>query len=434
MQRFVLLGLNHKTAPLELRERLAFGGERRRQAVAALRARFVDCEVVLVSTCNRVELYTARPVHGHPRPDEMIEFLSEFHGLPADAFKAHLYEKTEREMVQHLFNVTSSLDSMVLGETQILGQVREAYEEAQQLRAAGNLLNPLFQRALAVGKQVMHETQLAEGRMSLASVAVNFAGKIFDHFADKTVLSIGAGKMSTLVLQAFANLKPGQLLVCNRDADKARVLANRFAGSAVDFDHLADHLAAADVVITGTGSQLPIISTAMFERVVKLRRYRPVFVIDIALPRDVEAGVGQLESVYLYNLDDLQQVISRTQSTRAGAVETASGIVRQHVDEFLNAHRVRELGPLIERLYKRYHQIANDELGRTLGKLPNVSGEERAHLEDLTRRIVNKLLHDPIQSLRHSDTQHSSATQYVQTLEKLFHLDDTGKGESQRET
>jgi glutamyl-tRNA reductase len=424
MKRYVLLGLNHKTAPLDVRERLALGPDRRREAMARFHERFNECEAVVLSTCNRVELYTARAVHGHPRAEELVEFLSAFQNLPADVFRAHLYEKVDRDMIEHLFGVASSLDSMVLGETQILGQVREAYDEAQQLTSAGPMLNPLFQRAIAVGKQVMNETRLAEGRRSVASVAVEFARRIFDTFDNKTVLSIGAGKMSTLVLKAFAQLKPGKLLVCNRDLAKAQALAQRFAGEPVSFEALADHLAAADVVLTGTGSMHPIITAATMERVLKARRYRPMFLIDIALPRDVEASVAEMDNVYLYNLDDLQGVVSKTMSNRSGAIEAARLIVTKNVDEFLRSERVREMGPLIERLYKRYHDIAAEELNRTLGKLPNVSVEERTHLEDLTRRIVNKLLHDPIQSLRHTDAQHNNAAQYVHALEKLFQIED----------
>ena len=205
----LLLGLNHTTAPLEVREKLAFNYAQRDQALASFISRFPGFETVLLSTCNRVELYIARETHGQPREEEMVEFLADFHNTPASAFREHLYYKANREVVDHLFTVTASLDSMVLGETQILGQVRDAYEAACKVNVAGTLLNPLFQRAIAVGKQVMHETTLNEGRLSVASVAVDYAKNIFEHFGDKTILSIGAGKMSQLVLQHFVQLAPG---------------------------------------------------------------------------------------------------------------------------------------------------------------------------------------------------------------------------------
>jgi glutamyl-tRNA reductase len=206
MQRLLLLGLNHATAPLELRERVAFAPADRDRAVAEIRQRFPEAELALLSTCNRVELYVARAVHAHPRPEEIVQFLGEFHRVDPQNLRGHFYEKTDREAVAHLFTVASSLDSMVLGETQILGQVREAYDAARGMGATAAVLNPLFQRALAVGKEVLSATGIAEGRVSVASVAVDYARRIFDSFADKTVLSIGAGKMSALVLKSLAAL------------------------------------------------------------------------------------------------------------------------------------------------------------------------------------------------------------------------------------
>lgn len=422
MDRLLLLGLNHTTAPLEVRERLGFNAAQRAEALTAFRQRFPDSEAVLLSTCNRVELYAAREVHGHPRAEEMTQFIADFHGVPTAQIAQHLYEKADRDVVEHLFHVASSLDSMVLGETQILGQVREAYDAAAQASAAGAMLNPLFQRAIAAGKEVMNGTALAEGRLSVASVAVDYAKGIFDHFDDKTVLCVGAGKMARLVLQSFVGLEPGRLLVCNRDAQKADELATRFGGQSVPFDGLADHVIAADIVLTSTGSAHPILTRGQFEGLRKRRRYRPIFLIDIAVPRDVEAAVGEIDDVYLYNLDDLQQVVSRTQAQRKDAIAAARAVVARHVESFLAWHRQRELGPSIQRLYERYHAIAQEELARTLNKLPNVSEAERDHLDDLARRIVNKLLHDPVQMLRSADGAHAPGVQYLHALEKLFRL------------
>ena len=399
MDRLQLLGLNHTSAPLEVRERLAFNSQQQADAVARFRQKFDNCELVLLSTCNRVEFYTARAVHGRPRTEELVAFLAEFHSIAPADFEQHLYHKSQREVIEHLFHVASSLDSMVLGESQVLGQVRDAYETCKQLSSAGKILNPLFQRAIAVGKEVMHETALNEGRLSVASVAVDYAKGIFDHFDDKTILCIGAGKMAALVLQNFAGLKPGNLLICNRNPDKAEALATRFGGRQVPFEDLPDHLVAADIVITSTGSAQPIITRQQFEGLRKRRRYRPIFLIDIAVPRDIEASVGEIESVYLYNLDDLQQVVSQTQAQRTDAIGSARAIVAKHIESYITWHRQRELGPAIHRLYNRYHAIAQEELGRTLNKLPNVTEAEKAHLEDLARRIVNKLLHDPVHTL-----------------------------------
>ncbi len=364
MQRYLLLGLNHTTAPLEVREKLAFNARQRDEALASFSTRFKGCEAVLLSTCNRVELYIARQTHGRPREEEMIEFLADFHQTPAEAFKDHLYYKSNRQVVEHLFAVTSSLDSMVLGETQILGQVRDAYDAACKAAACGTMLNPLFQRAAAVGKQVMHETSLNEGRLSVASVAVDYARNIFENFSDKTVLSIGAGKMSQLVLRHFVQLNPGKLLICNRDVSKAEALATQFNGRAVPFDTLAEQLVAADIVVSSTGAPHPIITRPLFESLRRQRRYRPIFLIDIAVPRDIEPAVGGIDNVYLYNLDDLQGVVAQNQSQRQGAVTAAEAIVARHVEEFVAWSRQRKLGPAIQRLYGRYHQIAQDEVAR----------------------------------------------------------------------
>ncbi|HEX8911844.1 MAG TPA: glutamyl-tRNA reductase [Humisphaera sp.] len=431
MQRLLLLGLNHTTAPLEVREKLAFSGAERDAAVAKLRARFPECEAVLLSTCNRVELYVGRggSFH-HPRPgvDELATFLAESHGLHPEEFKPHLYHKAGREAVRHLFRVSSALDSLVLGENQILGQVREAYESAQAGAATGPLLNPLFQRAVSVGKEVRTDTALADGRLSVASVAVDYARQIFETFADKTALCIGAGKMATLVLEHLVDLKPGRLLLCNRNPGRATDLAGRFGGSPVAFEGLADHLAEADIVVTSTGSPKAIITAPLFRQVLKRRRYRPVFIIDIAVPRDVDPAVGELEQVYLYNVDDLQQVVAQTQRQRQSAVTAAERIVDRQCEAFAVWHRQRELGPTIDRLYSRYHRMAKEEVERTIGKLPPAAqAEQRAAIEDLARRIVNKLLHKPIHALRQTDAEHPPVP-YVHAMERLFDLvEETGQ-------
>jgi glutamyl-tRNA reductase len=432
MLRLLVIGLNHKTAPLSLRERLAFSPEERNAALLALRQRFDQCEAVLLSTCNRVELYMSRPLHGHPRSEEVIEFLAENRRMKVEEIRTHLYEKSERDVVAHLFSVAASLDSMVLGETQILSQVREAYDGARELGTAGPMLHPLFQRAVAVGRQVRSETTLGEGRVSVASVAVEYARRIFDVFSDKTVLCIGAGKMAGLVLSGIAALKPGKLLICNRDPAKAQTLAVKFGGSAVGIEEMAKRLTGADIVITSTGSAEPIVTRAMFDTVIRRRKYKPVFVIDIAMPRDVEADVGEIENVYLYNLDDLQEAVSATQDNRSAAAVQAAKIIEDRVTEYAAWHRARMMGPMIDQLYQRSHALAQEELARTVAKLSAVTDDDKRQLEELTRRIVNKLLHDPIQVLRETDGAHAPMTRYLHAVEKLFKLEEPAPTESDR--
>ncbi len=434
MNRLVLVGLNHTTAPLAIRERLAFDAPQRAQALFALRQKYPDCEAVLLCTCNRVELYAAW--NGEIRPDqsEIVQFLASLRGFSSEELNPLLYFKTERDVAAHLFSVASSLDSMVVGEAQILGQVREAYDEATQANSAGPMLHPLFQKALAVGKQVMSETSLGEGRLSVASIAVEYARRIFDVFSDKTILNIGAGKMASLMLANLASLSPGRLLICNRDPAKARTLASKFNGRTFPYENLQEELVTADIVVSSTGSQQPILTRANFELVMRRRRYKPVFLIDIAVPRDIADDVGKLQNIYLYNLDDLQQVAAATRGQRSGAIEAAQKIVAQNVVQFVTWHRARQLGPIIDQLYRRSHALALEELNRTLSRLSGISPEEKSHLEDLTRRVVNKLLHDPVQMLREADNLHAPAAQYVHALEKLFKLAPEDSRDTPRST
>jgi glutamyl-tRNA reductase len=420
MDRVRLLGLNHTTAALEVRERLALDAATHQRVIEVVRQSF-ECEAVALSTCNRVEFYLAHP-STPPSAHDMTRLLSTFHAIDSDLFAPNLYERSGRSAVEHLFSVAASLDSMVLGETQILGQVRQAYDTSRELGATGLLLNPLFQRALAVGKEVQTHTGLSEGRLSVASVAVDYARGIFDHFDDKTVLSIGAGKMSSLVMQHMAALKPGRMVVCNRDPAKAVALAQRYGGEGMSMDSLDEQLARADIVIVSTGAGTPIIGHAQFKKLLRLRRYRPAFLIDLSVPRDVEVEVGELGNVYLYNIDDLQRVVAETRGQRTEAVEAAQAIVQRHVDEFDAWLKRRAMGPAIEQMYARYHAMANEELNRVAGKMPNLSAADRAHLQEMTRRIVNKILHDPVEALKQSDSSHGAASQYQHAIEKLFKL------------
>jgi glutamyl-tRNA reductase len=265
----------------------------------------------------------------------------------------------------------------------------------------------------------MAATRLTEGRRSIASIAVEYARQIFESFSEKTVLSIGAGKMSTLVLQHFSELKVKRLMVCNRDINKAELLARQFHGQSVPMDQLMDHLAEADIVISSTASPAPIITATMFQQVMKQRRWRPVFLVDIAIPRDIDEAVGELENVYLYNIDDLQEVAAATDSNRKDAVDAARILVAKQVEDFVSWHTAREVGPLIEQLFSRSHGMAKEEVQRTLNKLPEMTPEQRQHVEELARRIVNKLLNDPVQAVRESGTESSP---FVRAMAKLFRL------------
>jgi glutamyl-tRNA reductase len=421
MHGLLLTGLNHLTAPLELRERLALSPDDRAALRQALSAG--GGETVVLNTCNRIEIYQAAPAP--PDGERVLETLASLRGIPMDRFLPHVYVKRGRDAIEHVFAVACGLESMVIGETQILGQLREAYDESLATGTTGPILNPLLQRALAVGREVITRTALAEGRTSVASVAVDYARQIFEGFADKTVLTIGAGKMARLVLRRFAELHPQRLVVASRDVARASALAAEFGGAGASLDDLDRHLVEADVVITSTGSATPIITRPRFEPLVRTRRFRPIFLIDIALPRDIDPGVGELPSVYLYNLEDLQRVVAQTVTQRGDAIAEARRIVRGGVEAFLSWNRQRTLGPVIDRLYRHYHALAEQELQRTLAKFPDIGAAEREHLVELSRRIVNKLLHEPVRNLRNAGGGeiHASPTPYVHALEKLFALD-----------
>ncbi len=346
--RLLVVGLNHKTAPLPVREALAFDGPRLAEALQRFRASFPEAETVIVSTCNRVELYVARPVAGQPTFERLAEFLGEVHQVPAAAFHAHLYHHEDRAMVEHLFQVAASLDSMVIGETQILAQVKQAYQAATAAGVAGKVLHSLFQRALAAAKSIHEQTDLAAGRLSIAGVAVDLARSVFDRFDDKAVVCVGAGKMSRLMLRHLAELAPGRVMVTNRSHDRAAALAAEFHAAAAPWESLEDLLVQADIVLLSTGSPEPVIRTAQFRALLKPRRYRPIVIIDIAVPRDVEAGVGTLSNVYLYNIDDLEHVAAATRDKRSAEVDRSRELLRGFVEDFIAWYTARDVGPLLK--------------------------------------------------------------------------------------
>lgn len=417
------LGLSHQTAPVELRERLALSSAQTLERIAALRALWPGIELVILSTCNRTEYYLARPLDQEPDAQMILDHLAQWHTIPRPELSRILYHHTGQAAVEHLFNVAGGLDSMVLGEYQILGQVREAYQAAHSLEAAGRCLHPLFQSALAAGKKLRTETAIGEGRLSVGSVAVEFARHLFDRMEDKTLLCIGAGKMTELTLRHFAELKPGKILIANRSMDKARELAGAFSAQAVDFFALADHLVAADIIISCTGASQPIISRALFQKVIKRRRSRPVQIIDIAMPRDFEPSIAQLDSVYLYNLDDLQRVVADNQQQRRSETEACRRIIRREVEDCCRQLRSHELGALIRNLRHQLLDLAEAEAQRAARRLASATPEQfQDMLNEHAHRLVNKMLHKPLAGLGQAATDHSAhladAIRYLFDLEQ----------------
>lgn len=412
---------------MAIREKLAASGDLLRYTLENYRAHFPDAEGVLLSTCNRVELYTARPLRAEPSPETAANFLAEIHHLtPADV-TPHLYHFQDRQMVEHLFSVASSLDSMVIGETQILSQVKQAYQAACELHTAGKpggTFHALFQRALAAAKEVHDSTSLSSGRVSVASVAVDLARGVFDSFSDKTVLCIGAGKMATLMLTHMKELAPKKLLITNRSPEKAQALAQEFCGQSAPMDQLDALLTEADIVLSSTGAEHAVITAERFKQLLKPRRYRPVVMVDIAVPRDIEPAVGKLNNVYLYNVDDLQRVVAETHGKRDVAVEQSHDLLHRHVDEFVHWFGARDVGPIVRALYERSHDIARRELDDLVARSPDMTDEQKKELERTLHRVIGKILHAPVTQLTHQ-AEASARPMLAAAILKLFELKPT---------
>jgi len=431
--RLLVAGLNHKTAPLAMRETVAFSPTQIAEALEKFRTHYPHAELVILSTCNRVEFYLARPLSSEPSLEELTRFIAEFHKLAPENLRTHLYHHEDRSMVEHLFAVASSLDSMVVGETQILSQVKHAYHHACNSNGVGKVLHALFQRALAAAKDVHEKTSLSSGHLSVASVAVDLAASVFDRFDDKTVLCVGAGKMATLMLRHLAELKPRKLLITNRSPERAAALAAHFQtmhAEARPIEQLDQLLVEADILLTSTGAAQPILSESRFKSLQKPRRYRPIVMVDIAVPRDIEPSIAKLTNTYLYNIDDLQEVAAGNRGKRDAEIAASRTLLGTHVDEFLRWFAARDVGPLVKALFEHCHATARAELDVLYAKHPEMPPEQKAELEKLTHRLVGKLLHGPVTQL----TTHAEATarpMLTAALKKLFNLDPaSGDGAS----
>ena len=407
------LGLNHRTAPLSVRERLAFHAEELRRALGDLTGSSRAHEAAILSTCNRTELYcqadSARAVG---------EWLADYRRVPHGEIEPYLYVHPEREAVRHAFRVASGLDSMVIGEPQILGQMKEAVRIAREEGALGATLNKLFQNSFAVAKDVRSSTAIGANVVSMAAAAVRLAERIFERIADQRVLFIGAGEMIELCATHFAAQQPAQIVVANRTVDRGRALAERFGATAIRLEEVGGRLPDFDIVITCTASQLPILGLGLVERAIKARRHRPMFMVDLAVPRDVEVEVGQLDDVFLYTVDDLAQIVQDGMDARQSAVVDAEAIVDARVEGFLQWLHTRESVPLIRSLRDGAERMRRHELEHALKTLAR--GEDPAKvLDQLSHRLTNKFLHGPTQALNHAEEDRGELQAMVS---RLFHL------------
>jgi len=419
------LGLNHQTAPLALRERVAFVPEEIGGTIARMRERLADAscgrvtEAAIVSTCNRTELYCAaeQPQAAGPA---LAEFIADEKRLDTDEFRRSAYLLPQADAVRHAFRVASGLDSMVLGEPQILGQMKQAERLSREAGGLGLLLNHLFQRTFAVAKEVRSSTEIGAHSVSMAAAAVRVAERIFGELADSEVLLVGAGEMIELTATHIAARRPKSITVANRTVERATSLAHRFQGEAMRLAELPEQLARFDIVVSCTASTLPIIGLGMVERAVKHRRHRPMFIVDLAVPRDVEQEVARLADVYVYTVDDLGKIVATGTESRQAAVAQAEAIIETRVRDFDAWIRTRAAVPVIQGLRNRAETLTAHELERARKLLARGEPAE-AVIEQLAQALTNKFLHAPVSALHQAAGQdEASRAQLVALLSRFY--------------
>ena len=416
----LLLGVSHKTAPVDVRERLDFSSRDLGAAVEALATRPSAAESVVLSTCNRSEVYVACENPAQAR-DEIIQFLSQYHSLSADSFSPHLFSLDDDAAAKHLFRVAAGLDSLVVGEPQILGQVKDAFETASGRRCTGPMLSKLFHWSFGVGKRVRTETAVGEGAVSVSFAAVTLARKIFGRLDGRHVLVIGAGEISSLTAEHLRSQGVGDIVITSRTAAHAEALATSVGGRAALWEDVPLLLASADIVVTATGSQRPILTRAQVEATTARHRHDPLFIIDLAVPRDVEASVGDIEQVFLYNVDDLQTIVQENLSRRSREIAHAETIVAEELLKFATWQRSRGAVPTVVALRQRFDAIRRAELQRLDGKLGGLSPEARARVDEVTRLIVEKLLLEPTEQLKALPDEETQIA-YTEAINRLFRL------------
>jgi glutamyl-tRNA reductase len=406
------LGLNHTTAPLPVRERVVFHVEKLFDALGELTRERRAAEAAILSTCNRTELYLSTD-----EPQTAAEWLAHYHRLQPTELQPYLYTLPQAEAVRHTFRVASGLDSMVLGEPQILGQMKEAVRVAESAGTLGTVLHKLFQRSFAVAKEVRTTTQVGANSVSMAAAAVKLAARIFPSLKDQNVLFIGAGEMIELTATHFAAQAPARITVANRTLERAHALAHRFSGQAVELRELAAQLHEHDIVVSCTASSLPILGKGLVERALRTRKHRPMFMVDLAVPRDIEAEVAELDDVFLYTVDDLQGIVQGNLDARRSALEQAEAIVETQVGQFMHWMAARDAVPLIRAIRDQGEAARRLELERALRHLQR-GDDPKQVLESLSQGLVNKLLHGPTQAL--NEAAAAERRELAALIERLY--------------
>lgn len=416
MQLFAL-GINHRTAPLDLREQVAFQTECLPQALGDLVHHHRVREAAILSTCNRTELYLA--TEQADAPEQAADWLAHYHHLSADVLTPHLYTLPQRDTIRHIFRVASGLDSMVLGEPQILGQMKQAARTAEEAGTLGTLLGKLFQRSFSVAKEVRSTTAIGANIVSMAAAAVHLSARIFGDIAEQRVLFIGAGEMIELCAAHFSGCHPRQIAIANRSTERAARLVERFNAEAMRLDEVPYRLADYDIVVSCTASPLPVLGLGTVERALKTRRHRPVVMVDLAVPRDIEREVGELDDVFLYTLDDLGEIVASGLESRQSAVIEAEGIIDTSVTSFLNWMESRTAVPTIRALRDAGERARRHEIEHAKKRLAH--GEDPVQvLEAFSLALTNKLLHGPTQALNQAEGEERSALAHL--LTRIYRL------------
>jgi glutamyl-tRNA reductase len=418
----VLVGLNHRSAPLAVREKLGFSEAELPLAVERLVTGDPVEEGIILSTCNRVEV-VARAKDRQAAAAAVKEFLAREHGVSIEEVDRFTYELAGNEVVRHLFRVVSGLDSMVLGEPQILGQVKRAYEVAREAGTTGAVLDRLLQQGLSAAKHVRTETGISRHAVSIAFAAVELAKKIFGDLGGLAALLLGAGKMTELAARHLVSNGVSRIVVANRTYSRAQALAERFAGEAVNWEEGFSYLARVDIVVTGTAAAEPVLTKAIVQKAARARRSRPLFLIDIAVPRDVAPDVNDLDNVYVYDIDDLQGVVDANLEERRREAGLAAAMIENEVDSFARWRQSLDLAPTITALRERLHGIGKAEIERFRRKLGPLSDEQRQTVEELTRAVVQKILHHPIRHLKGSASE-GGGSEVAGLYRRIFDIPD----------
>ena len=421
----VLVGLNHRSAPVEVRERVSFTNEQARQAAEELRARGILHETLVLSTCNRSEVYGVPPEASHESAAALSSYLSSFHSIQLEILSPSLYHHYDRHAVRHLFRVASGLDSMMLGEAEILGQVREAYRIAYEHGATGPVLNRLFQGALEVGKRVRSETELGTRPMSVASAGVKLAERIFGKLQERAALVLGAGVISEQVVSQLRDRNIARLLVMNRSLERAQSLAQQFSGKVIAWDDWEAALTLPDVIVSSVSSEEPVLKRAVLEKAMAARGNRPLFVMDLGMPRNVDPTAADLYNFYLYNIDDLAQIVQQNRSAREGEVPHAEVIVDEHVGKFLTWQTSVEIIGVVEALRRKLKADRAEFVSERADRFTGLSSEQREQVETLIDDLLEKMLLDPARRLQ-GEKDLRRKIQQVEAIRELFLTDREG--------